>query len=411
MALLAIAPSAAQAADTAGFSAGAAKVELTPAKRVPLAGYSKRKGKRSTGVHDPVFARALVLRDEHAALAIVSCDVLIIDELLFRAVQQRLKTHPPSAGPVTLLLAATHTHSGPGAYGRTLLEKIGMGHYDQAVFDQLADRIAESVHQASTVLRPADVTIGHAATQGLIKNRVEPDGMVDEQLTVLTIRSGGTPLAFLVNFAAHPTTLGAHQLEISADYPGVVSAALEAQHPGSVALFLAGSVGDQAPIKHGEGFGRAEWLGGQLAEAAQRAMQSASPSSEALAAKTETMKLPPARVRLNRRVTLPAPIGRALVDNDASLIVLRVGDAALIGAPCDLTAELGQALKRHAADRGLQPIVVSFANDYIGYCIPERLYATEEYEARMAFNGPRTGELLVEKLGQLIDAVAAEPHR
>lgn len=406
LALLFIDPSGAQAAETSQLSAGTAKVELTPLKRVPLAGYSKRKGKRSTGVHDPVFARALVLKDERTALAIVSADLLIINEPLFQAVEQRLEADPPVIGPVTLLLAATHTHSGPGGYGRTMLEKIGMGHYDQAVFDHLADRIADSVRQAATTLRPAEVTIGSAAVHGVVKNRVEPDGIVDDRLTVLTIRSGAEPMAFIANFAAHPTTLGAWQETMSADYPGVFSTALETQHPGSVALFLVGAVGDQAPVKQGEGFERASWLGRKLVQAAAQAMQSTAPSSTALAAKTHVLPLPPARIRLSRRVTLPHTIGRGLADDDASLVVMRVGDAALIGAPCDLLSELGQALKRHAAERGLQPIIVGFANDYIGYCLPERLYGTEHYEAKLALNGPRAGELLVEALKHLIDDVA-----
>ena len=96
---------------------GAAKLELTPPVSVPLAGYSRRKGKRSTGVHDPLFVRAVVLQDADTTVALVSCDLLIIDEALFEAVRRKLE--PALNGrSLTLLLAAKHTHSEPGANGR-----------------------------------------------------------------------------------------------------------------------------------------------------------------------------------------------------------------------------------------------------------------------------------------------------
>ena len=77
----------------------------------------------------------------------------------------------------------------------------------------------------------------------------------------------------------------------------------------------------------------------------------------------------------------------------------------LIGVPCDLSAELGLELKRHARERGYQPLIVGFANDYIGYCLPRRLYETDSYEASLAFNGPDTGERLVSELQCMMDAL------
>ena len=77
------------------------------------------------------------------------------------------------------------------------------------------------------------------------------------------------------------------------------------------------------------------------------------------------------------------------------------------GVPCDLTADLGQQLKSAARERGLEPMVIGFADDYIGYCVPASLYEAKQYESSMAFNGPHAGELIVEQLKQMLDELGA----
>ena len=394
-------------AQAGSLVAGVAVRDITPEARVPLAGYSRRKGKLAEGVHDRVFAKALVLRDDDTRVAIVGCDLLIIDELLFDAVRDRLHRQgfDPSA---ILLIAATHTHSGPGAYGRRFFEKISMGHFQPAVFDGLVSGIAGAILDASKQTHPVTVSLGSTTTEGLVVNRMNADGLADAQLTVLALwTSPTTPLAVVANFAAHPTTLGAWNREISADYPGVLASAVEARYPGSVCLFLPGAVGDQAPAKQGSGFDRArligEPLGAKTIELLGRAAPEA-PEEASVSAQQRVETLAPAQLRLGR-LRVPSWIGRSFVDDDATLTLVTIGKAALMGVPCDLSAELGAELKRRAAARGYQGIVVGFADDYIGYCLPKRLYQTNQYEASMAFNGPGTGEQLVERLGEMLDAL------
>jgi len=378
--------------------------------RVPLAGYSRRHGKPSAGRHDPVGVRALVLQDGPATAALVSCDLLIVDEHLFEAVRRQLIAQDlPET--LTLVLAATHTHSGPGAYGKRFLEKISMGHFDPEVFEAIVDTVARAVERAYAELAPVRIAAAAGPTQGLVKNRVEEAGPTDPELTVLGFyeQTGTSPLAVVINFAAHPTTLGAWNMELSADYPGVAMRELEQRFPGAVAFFFAGAVGDQAPVKSGDKFGRAEWIGHALAERAVALLQSVQPQApRGLNARQESLPLPPAKVRVGRLV-LPRWLGGRLVDDDAALSLVVVGQAAFIGVPCDLAASLGGRLKESARAQGLQPVVVGFANDYIGYCMPASLYEAKQYESSMAFNGPKAGELVVEHLLQLLNDVTG--HR
>jgi hypothetical protein len=211
-----------------------------------------------------------------------------------------------------------------------------------------------------------------------------------------------TLVAAVVNFSAHATTLGSWNRSFSADYPGVLAQAVEQRYPGSTCLFFAGAVGDQAPVKQGDGFERTQWFGSELAHHVFTGLASSSDHGAPLVRIDQrTMRLPPARLRLGAW-RLPSWISRAFVDDDATLTLIALGRVLVLGIPCDLSAELGLELKAHARTLGYAPVLVGFANDYIGYCLPQRLYWTDSYEASLAFNGPTTGEKLVEALKQMM---------
>jgi len=413
VALLLIAVPLPPRAAAAEVRAGVARTRFILPEKIPLAGYSRRRGAPSQGVHDPVGVRALILQEGETTAALVSCDLLIVDERLVEAVRRRLNAHGLPEGLV-LVLAATHTHSGPGAYGTTFFEKLSMGHFDPTVFDALAEQIARTVVQAHETLAPVQQVVRSTMTSGLVKNRVDPSGPVDGEVTVCALYRSGErePFAVVVGFAAHPTTLGAWNRQLSADYPGVLARDVEGRFPTATCLFFAGAVGDQAPVKQGSGFEAAERLGHALASHVIALLENAGglERPDALQALQETVPLPTARVRLGR-LTLPRWLGRRLVDDDATLSAVAVGQAVFLGVPCDLSAALGETLKRAARAHRLQPMILGFAEDYIGYCLPEALYRTRTYEASMAFNGPTTGELIVNRMTQMIDKLSTRDGR
>ena len=401
---------AAPAACASQVVAGVAREEFALPAKVPLAGYSRRHGKPSLSVHDPVGVRALVLQDDETVAVLVSCDLLIVDEHLFGAVRRRLLASglPPRH---TLLLAGTHTHSGPGAYGTRFFEKISMGHFDPRVFDALVEAIVRAVAQARSSAAPARIAFAASRTHGLVKNRMEDDGPVDDELTVVGLSrpDAAAPFAVLVGFAAHPTTLGASNMERSGDYPGVLMREVERRLPGSTCVFFAGAAGDQAPVKSGPGFASAESIGTALAQRAVELLGQRPPESLGpLHAVQETMALPPARLTVHGW-RIPRWLGARFVDDDATLSVVRAGPVVFFGVPCDVVASLGARLKEAARARGVQPVVVGFASDYIGYCVSVALYRqTQTYETAMAFNGPDAGERVIERLTQLFQQLPGQ---
>src|SRR6185295_3467238 len=58
------------------FWAGTAVIEITPSRNVPLGGYGGRKGQPMTGVHDPIFAKALWMETADARICLVTTDLI-----------------------------------------------------------------------------------------------------------------------------------------------------------------------------------------------------------------------------------------------------------------------------------------------------------------------------------------------
>ena len=390
--------------------AGAARVEMTPPVGTPLAGYSRRHGAPSIGVQEPLSARALALSDGRRVAVLVSCEALIIDEALYRAVLARLQQRYrlDRAG---FMLWATHTHSGPGAYGHRFLEELSMGRYDARVFELLTQRIVEAASRAVAALAPSSVRGGEALVEGASRNRMDEGGPVDPTVRVLRFDgAAGGPIALLVTFAAHPTVLSAENHRFSGDYPGTLMAAVEARHPGSVCLFAPGAIADQAPVYGaGDRFAQARALGERLATAALAATeQEPARTSASVGTLVDDLRLPPARLRWGRR-WLPSWVSERFVDRYARLHLVAVDGWLLIGAPCDASVEVGRAISAAARSRGWRPMIIGFADDYIGYVLPAAAYARDTYESRMSFNGPTVADALTHALTSMMDRLTVEP--
>jgi hypothetical protein len=209
-------------------------------------GYGARKDSPSVGVLDPLKARAVVLAVGDERLAIVSLDLgRAPPRESFARIVKQLKD---KKGPHDLLLVASHTHHGP------VLETDDWPTPKDSYVSQLEKKLVEVILQASAKLKPA--RIGFAATHTkLNRNRhsKKPNPPVDDELIVTRIEDAqGKPLAFLVNFAAHPTMHPAKVNKFSADYPGAM-AEFVLKETGATCLFLQGAAGDLSTNAMGQG--------------------------------------------------------------------------------------------------------------------------------------------------------------
>jgi hypothetical protein len=251
-------PMSVRAADT--LMAGVARVEITPAGSMPMYGYANRKCGPSSGTHDPLMAKVLVLESGGTRVALVTADVgSLVTDTLRRDVASRL-------GIPTLLLAASHTHSAPSFLpfgsapatseeGRAYLTEI-----ERSIFDAIAE--------ATRAMFPARLGVGRGSLQ-LGYNRLllrddgraralfdnlerVPYGPVDPEVVVLRVDdASGTPRALLVHYAMHAVVLGPTNCKFSADFPGVVQAEVERALAGTQVMFVQGGAGDINPLFQG----------------------------------------------------------------------------------------------------------------------------------------------------------------
>ena len=95
------------------LKAGSAQVNITPPVGTVLVGMWA--ARESTGIHDELFANALVLDDGETKVALVSCDVLSIGNTTKRAIRY-IVGHRTDIEPDNVFLCGTHTHTGPVSY-------------------------------------------------------------------------------------------------------------------------------------------------------------------------------------------------------------------------------------------------------------------------------------------------------
>lgn len=370
--------------------AGVARVEITPPVGTPLGGYQARLGKPSTGKHDPIYAKALVLDDGETRLGIVTTDLVGTNPRMVQRVAE-LSGLPPER----LLVSASHTHSGPGAYGEGPFAAIVLGAFRQPVFDSMAEGMARAVKQAVENLQPAALAIGESRLPKFMRNR-RKSRIKDPALWLLRVDTrAGKPLAALVNLTAHGTVLDEKNMEFSGDWMAFTQAYLEAQVPGLTALYTNGAEGDISPnipdnSSHFEGARLHGEMGGKAALELYRTL---SPKPEArLAVKTAPLALP--------RTTGAKLLGAG---ETTRLQCLAINEALLIAVPGEPITQLGLLLKAHARRQGYAyPVVIGLANDHLGYLLTRSEMKKGGYEAGMSFFGEGFGEDLTLALGRLI---------
>ena len=249
--LVVIVAGACAAQGEAGIRAGIAKVEITPPIGGKMWGYAGRGV--STGVHDPLFARVLVLSSGETKVAIVSWDVCEFQS-------PRLHQQVREMGISHLLLSSTHTHAGPDLYQDDFPSR------EKPWLKTVEERILEAIREASGRMSPSYIAAGDGAIQ-LGYNRIRrersglgttwfenperiPLGPVDPAVGVIRIKDEhGAVRAVLVHYACHPVVLGPKNTIISADYPGVMSEIVEKTiGSGASCLFIQGAGGDINPL-------------------------------------------------------------------------------------------------------------------------------------------------------------------
>ncbi|MBU6335298.1 MAG: hypothetical protein KGS47_12970 [Chloroflexi bacterium] len=424
---------------------GVAVRDITPPAGIYARSWGAARHEQASGVHRPLTLSALVLLPlepgDGAGLVLVAADLgwfpLADDECALRA----QLCAAAGVGAAQLLLNLSHTHSGPSLNTRCA-ERPG-GALIAPYLAQLADIGADAIAAAHAAARPGWVRAGYGsctlatrrdlwldATQGYVTGSDLAEPADDTVLVARISDDAGAPLATLVNYACHPTTLAWQNPLISPDYVGAMREVVE-QATGAPCIFLYGAGGDLGPR---DGFvgdtAVADRNGRQLGYAALAALAGLPPAGTqrafagvvASGANLGTWHDVPhdaARLAACRRLQAHqhlVPLARkprpdavrapasgadpraeaekalrrelvqlALGDADPvprPLWAWRIGDLLLLACPDEAYSALQATLRARFADRPV--IVLGVTNGAIGYLVPRASYDLGLYQEQQS---------------------------
>ena len=248
--------------DKTMLMAGTAKIDITPKENVWMDGMIR--AHESEGIHDPLFARALVIspddKNRNNAVAIVSCDICTVEGDPILDNIRKVVSEKSGIPAENMIIACTHTHSGPAVHG-VLGPKADK--YTDEIF---IPNVIEAIVQANDTLEPVSIgynkgeetTVSHyrrlwTKDNTIVMNWetypaediVGPAEGIDHEVGVMQLVSANNPgsvIATIYNHAGHPNVMSGDNFMISADYPGLSSKIVE-DTVGGIALFLNGAQG------------------------------------------------------------------------------------------------------------------------------------------------------------------------
>lgn len=431
-------------ADT--LQVGVARATITPPVGIDMIGFAGRGP--STGIHDDLYATALVAVRGDTKAALISCDLLGLkaDRVADIRAEVARRTGIPAGN---VMVSCTHTHYGPS---------VGMEHHPEpdanvtAYVQLLPHLLAGAVQEAAANLKPARIGVGRG-TCGIGINRRErkpdgsivlghnPGGAIDRELIVVRIDGDSGPLATLVNFACHAVSLSWSVRLITADFPGRARQVVE-QLTGSKCFFLQGGCGNINPFRMEPDFDSVRQQGTVLGCAAMTAWEGTTPAADAtLAISAETLNLPAmscaredvaskqvaelekalaeqkesqagagkvywterrlnkARERLDSLRT-----GKPLKPVVGEVQALRLGPAVLASAPGEIFNEIGRGVKDRSPAPGT--LFLGYTNGYLGYVPVPQAYAEGGYEVTHACSvDPQAAAMIEEGCLRCIKAV------
>ena len=244
------------------MKAGFARVKITPPLGTTMMGFGSRDMARGcTGVHDDVYVRALYLEHGGERALIMGYDLCFLG----REETDRYKGaigRVIEMSPRQILLNTSHNHVGPSV---GTWYSAGYEPPDLLYLADLERATVTAACRAREAMR--EVTVWAGATRsalpvnrrrcedGKIINAPNPAKPAYDKLPLCLLKDrSGKPVCLLFSISCHPSMMSGW--EISAEYPGVAMAELDAHLGTTASLFLQGVGGDAKPLVIGKGVNR-----------------------------------------------------------------------------------------------------------------------------------------------------------
>jgi len=425
--------------------AGAAKVDITPLKPVPLAGmvairdfaggppdhqgYVGRTGD-SHGIEYPVNARVVVFSESDTTAVLVALDLCIVTASFTQRVRSACQDRW-GLDPCSVIVTASHSHAGPDYLG--FWEEC-----DPDIEGYVLELTLSAIGQALACREPVRVGNGGDMLGELVINRRDPARPVDPRISILRAESeSGRTVAIIYIYACHPIVIGSHNRRISSDFPGYASELIETTFGGgAVALFLNGAAGNINPVAfpyserrnissvvgkeaellrthaEAERFGRV--LGGRVVSAAAKTPCRRGHDVKCLRASVPAPLKTGADLdkyfhHWSIRATAPERLriaNRKAIETE--VMALRIADTILLFLPGEPFVEIAFALENVEVDQETALRVIGYANDYPGYVLRKEDYAENRYETVATCLAEAGSEMVMTVACKIRDRLLAE---
>ena len=441
------------------LKAGIATVDITPPIGFRMSGYFRER--LSTGVKDPLKAKAIVFQQGEEQAVLVFCDLsgISLDVSTQARKQASRETGIPSSN---IAIAATHSHTGPLYFG-ALREHFRNKHIDEKGSDPheridysacLVKKLVGAIKSAQQSAKAVRIEAGNAHEDRLSFNRrfhmkdgsvrfnpgqlnpniVRPAGPIDPQVGIVKINSasGKDTLGAIISFALHLDTVGG--TEYSADYPKHLQDHLRKAFGAKfTSLFGAGTCGD---INHVDvkirGRRSAKEIGTMLAQTVENHMPKLAAVGEpSLAVRREIVNAPLQtyrneqieeakkkmdlvdsrklgfleRVEAYKIMALQLRKGETL---PIEVQVIRLSpDVAIVTLPGEVFVDLGIAIKQASPFK--TTLVIELTNDAPGYIPTQKAFIEGSYETVNSRVKPGGGEEILETAVRLLKELGSQP--
>ncbi|MFQ6043535.1 MAG: neutral/alkaline non-lysosomal ceramidase N-terminal domain-containing protein, partial [Candidatus Poribacteria bacterium] len=147
---------------------GIARADITPPVGIPMVGFAGRGP--SIGVHDPLFATALVVTDGEKTAALIGCDLLDLSATVVAEARREINARL-EIPPMNVTISCTHTHYGPDSYRSESVDDVA------AYGANLIYRLAGIVQEAASNMQTARMGIGWGISDiGVNRREKRSDG-------------------------------------------------------------------------------------------------------------------------------------------------------------------------------------------------------------------------------------------
>jgi len=357
------------AEDSTSLFVGSSAASINPPAGSFIAG--DRPNRRFAGVHDSLFAKAVVISDGSKAISLLTLDCIGLLYPALEQIREAVAAHlkDQAFDPGHIVMSSTHTHSGPDVVGLWGSDQLNSG-VDTAYMDRLINTAAEQIVRAWQNRQPARARYAETTHgQGWVYNISEP-GELDRALTILQFTDlEGKSIATLTNFACHPTFMDAASDLVSADFAGGLYRSLDAA-VGGTNLFLQGAIGGWVqPEGQEKTFENADSKGQGLANAVLAALEEAIGMEQTgIHFHSKIFQMPVSNPGF-RQLSQAGVIQRELSDSVTTEIAyFSIGEAQFITHP-------GETCPAHSlASKSLMPgegpkFVIGLGMDALGYIV------------------------------------------